>query len=30
MWEAWNSVFRKTLGRAERSLVPELRDMRYD
>lgn len=25
-WEAWNSVFRQTLGRAERSLVSELRD----
>lgn len=28
MWEAWNSVFRKTLGQAERSLVSELRDVR--
>ncbi|MCP4656470.1 MAG: ATP-binding protein, partial [bacterium] len=28
LWEAWNSVFRKTLGRAERSLVSELRDHR--
>ena len=28
MWEAWNSVFRKTLGPAERSLVSELRDHR--
>jgi predicted AAA+ superfamily ATPase len=28
MWEAWNEVFGKTLGRAERSLVQELRDCR--
>jgi predicted AAA+ superfamily ATPase len=28
MWEAWNDVFGKTLGRAERSLVQELRDWR--
>jgi predicted AAA+ superfamily ATPase len=28
MWEAWNEVFRKTLGPAERSLVSELRDQR--
>jgi len=28
MWEAWNAVFGKTLGRAERSLVQELRDGR--
>jgi len=28
MWEAWNDVFGKTLGRAERSLVQELRDCR--
>ena len=28
MWEAWNEVFRKTLGHAERSLVSELRDHR--
>jgi predicted AAA+ superfamily ATPase len=28
MWEAWNEVFGKTLGRAERSLVQELRDFR--
>ncbi|MGE5585758.1 MAG: Swt1 family HEPN domain-containing protein [Bacillota bacterium] len=28
MWEAWNDVFRKTLGPAERSLVSELRDWR--
>lgn len=28
MWEAWHSVFRKTLGPAERSLVSELRDHR--
>src|SRR3989304_702804 len=28
LWEAWNAVFAKTLGRAERSLVQELRDCR--
>lgn len=28
LWEAWNDVFGKTLGRAERSLVQELRDCR--
>jgi predicted AAA+ superfamily ATPase len=28
MWDAWNDVFGKTLGRAERSLVQELRDTR--
>ncbi|MCC7194161.1 MAG: DUF499 domain-containing protein [Gemmatimonadaceae bacterium] len=28
MWEAWNEIFGKTLGRAERSLVQELRDAR--
>jgi hypothetical protein len=28
MWEAWNDVFRRTLGQAERSLVSELRDVR--
>ncbi|MEW6741711.1 MAG: Swt1 family HEPN domain-containing protein [Planctomycetota bacterium] len=28
MWEAWNDVFRNTLGHAERSLVSELRDAR--
>ena len=28
MWEAWNAVFARTLGRAERSLVQELRDCR--
>ena len=28
MWEAWNDVFRRTLGHAERSLVSELRDAR--
>ena len=28
MWEAWNEVFARTLGRAERSLVQELRDCR--
>src|SRR5688572_11274297 len=28
MWDAWNDVFRKTLGPAERSLLSELRDHR--
>jgi predicted AAA+ superfamily ATPase len=28
MWEQWNETFRRTLGRAERSLVSELRDYR--
>ncbi len=28
MWEAWNEVFRRTLGQAERTLVSELRDVR--
>lgn len=28
MWEAWNDVFRRTLGPAERSLLNELRDHR--
>src|SRR5262249_8726276 len=28
MWESWNSVFRKTLGPAERSLLSELREHR--
>ena len=28
MWDAWNDVFRKTLGQAERTLVSELRDVR--
>ncbi|MEW6072554.1 MAG: Swt1 family HEPN domain-containing protein [Planctomycetota bacterium] len=28
IWEAWNDVFGHTLGRAERSLVQELRDWR--
>ena len=28
MWEAWNDIFRRTLGPAERSLVQELRDHR--
>jgi len=28
MWEAWNDVFRKTLGQAERTLVRELQDVR--
>jgi predicted AAA+ superfamily ATPase len=28
MWETWNEVFRKILGKSERSLVSELRDQR--
>lgn len=28
MWDAWNDVFGRTLGRAERSLVQELREVR--
>jgi predicted AAA+ superfamily ATPase len=28
MWDAWNEVFGRTLGRAERSLVQELREVR--
>jgi len=28
LWDAWNEVFARTLGRAERSLVQELRDWR--
>jgi predicted AAA+ superfamily ATPase len=28
MWEAWNDVFRRTLGPAERTLVRELQDVR--
>ncbi|MBY0401387.1 DUF499 domain-containing protein [Myxococcota bacterium] len=28
MWEAWNDVFRRTLGQAERNLVSELRRAR--
>lgn len=28
MWETWNDVFGRTLGRSERSLVQELRDVR--
>jgi predicted AAA+ superfamily ATPase len=28
MWEAWNEVFRRVLGQAERTLVSELRDVR--
>ncbi len=28
MWEAWNTVFKMTLGQAERTLVSELRDAR--
>src|SRR5439155_26361060 len=28
MWEAWNDVFRRTLGQAERTLVSQLRDVR--
>jgi len=28
MWEHWNDAFRQTLGRSERSIVSELRDIR--
>ena len=28
MWEAWNDVFKRTLGFSDRSLVSELRDFR--
>ncbi len=28
MWEAWNDVFRRILGHAERSLISELREVR--
>ncbi len=28
MWDAWNDVFRRTLGQAERTLVSELRTVR--
>jgi len=28
MWDAWNDVFRKTLGQGERSLISELREVR--
>jgi predicted AAA+ superfamily ATPase len=28
LWNQWNTVFRKTLGQAERTLVSELRDVR--
>lgn len=28
MWDAWNEVFRRTLGQAERTLVSELRGVR--
>jgi predicted AAA+ superfamily ATPase len=28
MWDSWNQIFGRTLGRAERSLVQELRDWR--
>jgi predicted AAA+ superfamily ATPase len=28
MWDAWNDIFGRTLGRAERSLLQELRDCR--
>jgi hypothetical protein len=28
MWGAWNEVFGRTLGRAERSLIQELRETR--
>jgi predicted AAA+ superfamily ATPase len=30
IWENWNTVFRKTLGQAERTLVSELRSIRND
>ena len=30
MWNAWNEVFRQTLGFAERSLVSEIRNFRND
>ncbi len=30
MWEAWNDIFRKTLGQAERSLLSELRNHRNE
>lgn len=28
LWNQWNSIFRRTLGQAERTLVSELRDVR--
>src|SRR5688572_23578178 len=28
LWNQWNTVFRKTLGRAERAMVSELQDVR--
>jgi hypothetical protein len=28
MWEMWNDVFKKTLGRSDRSIVSELRETR--
>src|SRR5688572_10090998 len=28
MWDQWNTVFNRTLGQADRSLVSELRDVR--
>src|ERR1051325_1960074 len=28
LWNQWNTVFRKTLGQGERTLVSELRDVR--
>src|SRR6266446_2702155 len=28
MWEAWNDIFRRTLGQADRSLLSELRGVR--
>ena len=28
MWDSWNDIFGRTLGRAERSLVQELREVR--
>jgi predicted AAA+ superfamily ATPase len=30
MWEQWNNIFRNILGRSERSLVSELRDIRNE
>ncbi|HQO79108.1 MAG TPA: Swt1 family HEPN domain-containing protein, partial [Thermodesulfobacteriota bacterium] len=30
IWSKWDTVFRKTLGRNERSIVSELRDVRND
>ncbi|MCF2971517.1 DUF499 domain-containing protein [Synechococcus sp. Nb3U1] len=30
MWEQWNTVFKKTLGQSERTLISELRNTRND